>query len=134
MRLIHLLVSVCSVAACGFLAACGGPQAAQAPAKVQLGEPGHDVDPEVIGVAVRANAGRFQQCYESAREANPSLQGLIEVRFLINTDGTVGQAMAAETDLPSPVADCVVNAFYGLVLPEQKSPAIAQYPMFFNPG
>jgi hypothetical protein len=92
------------------------------------------VDPEVIGLAVRANAGRFQRCYESAREANPSLQGLIEVRFLINTDGTVGQAMAAETDLPSPVADCVVNAFYGLVLPEQKSPAIAQYPMFFNPG
>jgi hypothetical protein len=128
MRLTCLLVPLC------VLAACGGASEAKAPAKVQLGEPSRDVDPEVIGNAVRANAGRFQRCYESAREANPSLQGLIEVRFLINTDGTVGQAMAAETDLPSPVADCVVNAFYGLVLPEQKSPAIAQYPMFFNPS
>jgi hypothetical protein len=101
---------------------------------VQLGEPSDDIDPKLIGGAVRANAGRFQRCYEEARERNPSLQGLVEVRFLINTDGTVSQAMVAETDLPSPVTDCVLSVFYDLQLPEQKEPVIAQYPMFFNPG
>lgn len=109
-----------------------GAEGARQP--VQLDEPDDDVDPHMIGEAVRKNSGRFQHCFQTARERNPSLSGLIEVRFLINSDGTVGQAMAAETDLPPQVATCVVNAFYDLRLPEQGRAVIAQYPMYFQPS
>lgn len=121
----------------GFLAAaCSGSDAnhAKHPPVTKLGEPTGDVDPAVIGDAVRGHSGRFQRCYEEARQRNPSLQGQIEVRFAINSDGTVAQAMAAESNLPPQVTECVVNTFYDLHLPEQRGAAIAQYPMFFQPS
>lgn len=117
------------------LAGCAsnaGSEGARQP--VQLGEPDDDVDQKMIGEAVRKHSGRFQHCFQTARERNPSLSGLIEVRFLINSDGTVGQAMAAETDLPPQVVTCVVNAFYDLQLPGQGRAVIAQYPMYFQPS
>lgn len=101
---------------------------------MKLGEPDDDVDPSVIGEAVREKSARFQHCFQTARERNPSLSGLIEVRFLINSDGSVGQAMAAETDLPTQVATCVVEVFYDLKLPAQQNAVIAQYPMYFQPS
>jgi hypothetical protein len=117
------------------LAGCASNSAAEGPRPpVKLGEPDTDVDPEMIGEAVRRSSARFQHCFQTARERNPSLSGLIEVRFLINSDGTVGKAMAAETDLPTPVATCVVDVFYDLKLPAQQNAVIAQYPMYFQPG
>lgn len=101
---------------------------------MNLGEPDDEVDPAMIGEAVRKRSARFQHCFQTARERNPSLSGLIEVRFLINSDGSVGQAMAAETDLPSQVATCVVDVFYDLQLPAQQNAVIAQYPMYFQPS
>ncbi len=35
---------------------------------VKLGEPDDDVDPEMIGQAVRKNSARFQHCFQTARE------------------------------------------------------------------
>ena len=115
------------------ISCAGSTPKSQAPRK--LGEPSDDVDPAMIGFAVRENPGRFQNCYERARERNPSLEGLIEIRFLINSDGSIGQAEAVETNLPATVVDCVVAAFYDLKLPEQKDGAVvAQYPMLFHPA
>ncbi|HEX2734476.1 MAG TPA: AgmX/PglI C-terminal domain-containing protein [Polyangiaceae bacterium] len=104
------------------------------PSDVKLGEPSDDIDPEIIGAAVRTNSAHFQMCYEEGRQANPELAGRIEVRFSINPDGTVGQAMAAETSLPTQVTKCVIHAFYKLQLPRQEAAIIAQYPMFFQPS
>jgi hypothetical protein len=73
-------------------------------------------------------------CYEQGREHNPELAGRLEVRFAINPDGTVVQAQAVESSLPSKVSRCVVNVFYSLRLPQQDGQVIAQYPMFFDPG
>lgn len=115
--------------------ACGGEQEPAHPEPVtDLGEPSDDVDPALIGDAVRSQARRFQLCYEAGRARNPGLAGRVDIRFLINTDGSVGQAMIVDTDLPSPMARCVVDAFYGLRLPQQNSAVIAQYPMFFQPS
>lgn len=115
--------------------ACGSAQSEpKEPAPVALGEPTDDIDPAVIGEAVRGNSMQIQRCYAAASEANPSLQGQVEVRFLVNTDGSIGHAMVASTNLPSHVATCVVNAFYALKLPVQSEPVIAQYPLFFHPG
>ncbi len=115
--------------------ACGGGEQAEAPKQaVKLGEPSDDVDPELIGEAVRTNSRHFQMCYEQGRERNPELAGRVELRFLINPDGSIGQVMIVETDLPTQIADCVITAFYSLQMPRQESAVIAQYPMFFQPG
>lgn len=115
--------------------ACGGGQEPETPEPVtHLGEPSDDVDPELIGAAVRSNARHFQLCYETGRARNPELAGRVDVRFLINTDGSVGGAMIVDTDLPSQMARCVIQAFYGLRLPRQEAAVIAQYPMFFQPS
>lgn len=97
-----------------------------------LGEPSGDVDPEIVGAAVRNNSGPFQNCFQLARERNPSLSGQVEIRFLINPDGTVGQASAFETSLPPDTTECVVQAFYSVKLPKRASATVAQYPMFFQ--
>ncbi len=119
-----------------FSSACstGTPPSEPERPKADLGEPSDDVDPELIGVAVRDNSRQFQLCLETARERNPELMGLVEVRFLINTDGSIGQAMVVETDMPSSIADCIVEAFYNVKLPQQESAVVAQYPMYFQPS
>jgi hypothetical protein len=116
--------------------ACAGetPPPEQAPTAEELGEPSDDIDPSVIGAAVRDNPGKFRACYESARETNPSLSGLVEVRFLVNPDGTIARAAVANTNLPATVVDCVINAFYDVQLPAQQAATVAQYPMYFQPG
>lgn len=101
---------------------------------VQLGEPSKDVDPDVIGAAVRDNSRHFQLCYETARERNPGLAGQLQVRFVINADGSVGPAMVVESSLPPDVSECVVSAFSTLRLPKQQAAVVAQYPMFFEPS
>ncbi len=127
---------IISSAILGLSLACSSGKDAEAPKRPQadLGEPDDDVDPAIIGAAVRDNSSQFQLCLETARQRNPELMGLIEVRFLINTDGSVGQAMIVDTDLPSSIADCVVDAFYNVRLPQQDSAVVAQYPMYFQPS
>jgi hypothetical protein len=115
-------------------AACDGQPAKTPDDKVELGEPSDDIDPAIIGDAVRESSRFFQRCYESGRELNPELAGRVELRFLINTDGSIGKVVVVDTDLPLQIADCVVNAFYGLTLPQQESAVVAQYPMFFQPS
>jgi hypothetical protein len=116
--------------------ACGGSSSAAKPplTAADLGEPTDDIDPDVIGVAVRDNTRNFQLCYQSARERNPSLAGQVEVRFIIRPDGSVGPAAVAESSLPKDVSDCIARAFERLTLPEQSDVVVAQYPMFLDPN
>jgi hypothetical protein len=100
----------------------------------KLGKPSDDVDPEIIGAAVRGNSDHFQMCYEQGREVNPELAGRVAVRFVINRDGTISQAQAVDTSLPTQVTSCVVAAFNTLQLPHQEAAVIAEYPMFFQPS
>jgi hypothetical protein len=128
-RLLFCCLTWCLIPACA-----GNSNGEAERPEVKLGEPSKDVDPKIIGEAVRARAGRFQFCYEVAREANPELAGRIVIRFAINPDGSIPQAMAFDTNLPSNAADCVVQAFYGIQLPEREDTVIAEYPMFFDPN
>lgn len=110
-----------------------------APAKppvtaAELGEPDDEIDPKVIGAAVRDNGREFQLCYETARQRNPSLAGQVEIRFVIQTDGSVGPAAVAETSLPKDVSECIARTFLRLALPKQERAIVAQYPMFLDPN
>jgi hypothetical protein len=134
LRASGLRASVSSIAAALLLLACAASSPKPQQAEVKLGEPSDEIDPEIIGAAVRDNAAHFRICYEEGRAANPELAGRVEVRFAINRDGSVGQAMVVDTDLPSKVTKCVIDAFYNLQLPQQEAVVIAQYPMFFQPS
>lgn len=100
----------------------------------ELGEPSDDIDPKVIGEAVRGNSREFQLCYESARERNPSLAGQVEVRFVIQPDGSIGPSAVAQSSLPKDVSECIARAFLRLTLPEQRNAVVAQYPMLLDPN
>jgi hypothetical protein len=124
-----------------YVVACGEAPAASKPpvTAAELGEPSDDVDPDVIGMAVRENTQTFQLCYESARQRNPSLAGQVEVRFVIQPDGSIGPAAVAESSLPKEVSECIARAFSRLsvppdALPKQGGAVVAQYPMFLDPN
>ena len=48
--------------------------------------------PEVIQRIVRQNFGRFKLCYEDGLRKNPSLQGRVAVKFVIDRSGAVSTA------------------------------------------
>jgi hypothetical protein len=100
----------------------------------ELGEPDNEIDPKVIGAAVRDNSREFQLCYESARQRNPSLAGQVDVRFVVQRDGSIGPSAVAESSLPKEVSDCIARTFLRLTLPTQERVVVAQYPMFLDPN
>lgn len=92
--------------------------------------------PEVIQRIVRQNYGRFRSCYELGLSRNPNLEGRIQVRFIIDRDGTVSNAQNGGSDLPdSAVVSCVIGAYYGLNFPQPEGGIVTVvYPIMFQPG
>lgn len=115
---------------------CGESAAASKPpvTAAELGEPDNEIDPKVIGAAVRGNSREFQLCYESARQRNPSLAGQVDIRFVVQPDGSIGPSAVAESSLPKEVSDCIARTFLRLTLPKQQRSVVAQYPMFLDPN
>ena len=92
--------------------------------------------PEVIQRIVRQNYGRFRLCYERGLAKNPTLEGRVAVRFVIDRSGAVSSATNGGSDMPSPeVVDCVVRAYYGLSFPQPEGGIVTvAYPIMFSPG
>jgi hypothetical protein len=67
---------------------------------------------------------------------NPNLQGRVQVRFLIDRNGTVSNALNAGSVLPdADVVGCVVRSFYGLSFPKPDNGSVqVSYPIMFSPG
>lgn len=91
---------------------------------------------EVVQREVRLHSGRYQSCYADGLRPNPSLNGRVEVRFVIGRDGSVVQAQdGGGSDLPDlAVRQCVVNAFYGLSFPTPGGTVKITYPLTFTPA
>jgi hypothetical protein len=94
------------------------------------------IPPEVIQRIVRQNFGRFRLCYENGLRNNPSLQGRVGVRFVIDRNGAVTSVGNGGSDLPdSAVTSCVIRAFYGLSFPPPDEGIVTvTYPIMFTPG
>jgi hypothetical protein len=97
---------------------------------------GGHVRPEVIQRVVRQNFGRFRFCYEAGLRANPSLEGRVVVKFLIDRTGAVGLASEAGGDLAdTKVVQCVVRAFGDLSFPSPDGGIVTVvYPILFSPA
>jgi hypothetical protein len=91
---------------------------------------------EVIQRIVRQNYGRFRLCYEKGLGANPSLEGRVSVRFVINRNGSVSNVSNGGSSIPDAgVVNCVVRAFYGLSFPKPEGGIVTvTYPIMFAPG
>jgi hypothetical protein len=93
--------------------------------------------PEVIQRIVRQNFGRFKLCYENGLRTTPGLTGLISVRFVIDTQGSVSSASReASTTMPdTSVVECVVRGFGNLTFPQPEGGEVTVvYPIRFAPG
>ena len=91
---------------------------------------------EVIQRIVRQNAGRFRACYASALRTNPSLEGRVEVRFMIDRGGQVSTAQDGASDLPNEsVRSCIVRSFYDLSFPAPEGGTVTVvYPLALSPA
>jgi hypothetical protein len=90
---------------------------------------------EVIQRIVRQNDGRYRFCYQNALKQNPTLQGRVTVKFLIDRHGAVAFAADGGSDIPDEgVRQCVVASFANLSFPEPESGTVTVvYPLVFNP-
>jgi len=91
--------------------------------------------PEVIQRIVRQNFGRFKFCYTEGLRNNPSLQGRVATKFVINRDGSVLTTQDSGSDLPDQsVVQCVVRAFSNLSFPQPEGGIVTVvYPLLLNP-
>ena len=90
---------------------------------------------EVIQRIVRLNDGRYRSCYENGLRDNPSLQGRVTVKFMIDRSGAVAVAAEGGSDIPDErVRRCVVSAFYSLSFPQPENGTVTVvYPIVFSP-
>jgi len=93
------------------------------------------IPPEVIQRIVRQNAGRYRACYELGLRNNPSLNGHVRVKFVIDRDGAVSMSQDSGSDLPDEtVRNCVVKSFYSLAFPSPEGGTVrVVYPIIFHP-
>lgn len=93
------------------------------------------LDPAVIQRVVRANFGAFRACYERGLTKNPELAGRVQVRFVIERDGSVSHAADDGSTMPDrAVTECVVRAYSKLSYPRPKGGIVTVvYPIVFRP-
>jgi TonB family protein len=125
----------------GFGTGTGGPglgdHKTRSPNPIRIGTPqlSGRMPPEVIQRIVRQNFGRLRMCYEQGLGRNPNLEGRVEVRFLIGSDGRVTSASAGASSLAdSAVTSCAVSMFYSMSFPSPESGSVrVTYPISFVP-
>ena len=90
--------------------------------------------PEIIQRIVRQSFGRMRMCYEAGLKRNPSLEGRVAVKFVIDRSGAV--AMASTTDRSmndGEVASCIERAFQSMSFPEPEGGIVTVvYPLVLS--
>jgi hypothetical protein len=90
--------------------------------------------PEAIQRVVRQSFGRLRSCYAAGLQRSPDLEGRIAVKFVIDRDGQVTMASAAERTLEdASVASCVVKAYEAMSFPKPVGGIVTVvYPVVFS--
>lgn len=114
-----------------------GPGGAKAP-KVAQGATtvSGRLPPEVVQRIVRQNFGRLRLCYENGLRRDPTLQGEVRVRFVIDATGNVTTVQPASSMMKDPaVVACVVRAFQSLSFPAPDGGIVTVvYSVVFTPS
>jgi len=91
---------------------------------------------EVVDRIVRHAFGRYRLCYETGRQADPKLAGVVVTRFTIDATGAVAKAEADPcTTMPSAdVTACVVRGVSALKFPSPEGGEVSVVlPVLFSP-
>jgi outer membrane biosynthesis protein TonB len=92
---------------------------------------------EDIRAVIRRQTGSVRSCYERALVARPALQGRVDVRFVIDTNGAVAQSAIHSTTLgDAQVEDCIGQAACDWQFPRPNGGGIVivSYPFNLIPG
>ena len=68
-----------------------------------------------LSAVIRAHQPRFRSCYEEALEVNPGMQGLCEVHFVIDPDGSVRSFDCGARDVEPALEDCLREVFLKMI-------------------
>ena len=86
-----------------------------------------------VDITVKSNMSRFRSCYVRESRKFPNLSGRIDVKFTLNTDGTVKETSIASSSLKSPLVEkCVQQQLMGLQFEPQKAETEMVYPFVFT--
>lgn len=90
--------------------------------------------PEAIQRIVRQNSGRIRACYTTAILRDPSLEGRVATKFVIDRSGAVALAANVENTVSDPqIAACVTRAFQSMSFPEPEGGIVTVvYPILFT--
>ena len=90
--------------------------------------------PEAVQRVVRQSFGRLRACYDSGLRRNPSLEGRITVKFVIDREGAVAMASAADATFPdSEVIACVARAYQAMTFPKPEGGIVTVvYPLVLS--
>jgi predicted kinase len=94
-----------------------------------------DIDLPAVVRAMRAQVGEVRRCYEDALAGDPTLRGVVELRFTITVDGRLVDATARpSTPGLQPVAHCALGHLRGLSWPPARGAAVDfSFPFTFAP-
>ncbi len=89
---------------------------------------------EAIREVVQARRGEVRYCYESALLQEPSLEGVVKMRFVISATGAVESAEVSETTLGSAeVESCMLERLEAWAFPEPEAGVVVvNYPFVFS--
>jgi outer membrane biosynthesis protein TonB len=113
------------------------PAAPSASATPSAAPPHGRLPPAVIQRIVRQDHGRLRQCYEASLASNPTLRGLVRVKFVIDRTGAVALAQSSGSTMPdATVVECALREFRSLKFPPPEGEAAVAviYPIVFKPG
>ncbi|MBS2017343.1 MAG: AgmX/PglI C-terminal domain-containing protein [Deltaproteobacteria bacterium] len=90
--------------------------------------------PEAVQRIVRQSSGRIRACYATALQRDPSLEGRVSTKFVIDRSGAVVLAANVENELAdAQVASCVTRAFSSMSFPEPEGGIVTVvYPVIFT--
>lgn len=114
--------------------AAGGRGGERRLAAAAAAAPGQGLSPDQVSRVVRARAGAFRACYESAAARAPKLQGGLTVSFTVSPAGSVSARISNSTLGNARVEGCVLRTFNRLRFPAADKPTSANWPLVFRPG
>lgn len=91
---------------------------------------------DTVRRVVRRNMGQFERCYEQSLARNPSSDGRVSVRFVMDTSGAVlSSAVESNSSGDALLGDCVARTFQRLQFdPPRESVVVVSFPMTFTSG
>ncbi len=90
-----------------------------------------------IDRVIKAHLAQIRYCYQKELNRDPSLEGKVTIRFVIDRRGHVSRATVDSSSLGNAVVEqCVAGRFMGFTFPEPRGGGIVivTYPFIFNAG